>query len=76
MSWFLVRTEGRGVYRDQARGGWYMWFSHPFSGVVCRGHAQYSAFVPCSSEMTTGIFGLFSSYCPEFAPTAHAYSYF
>ena len=48
----------------------------PLCGVVYRGHAQYSAFVPCSSEMTTGIFGLFSSYCPEFAPTAHAYSYF
>ena len=53
-----------------------MWFAHPVSGVICRGHAQYSAFDIRSSEATTGIFGLFLSYCPEFAPTAHACSDF
>ena len=59
MSLFLIKSEGRGVSRGQAGGGWCMWFAHPFSGVVCRGQAQYSAFVTRSSEVTTGIFGLF-----------------
>ena len=33
-------------------------------------------FAPGSSEVAVGLFGLFVSYCPEFAPDAHAHSYF
>ena len=51
---------------------------------LCRGHAQYPAFVPNtlffalgSSEMAVGFFCLFVfvSFGPEFAPTRHAHSY-
>ena len=61
---------------------WLRWFAHPFGGVVCRGHVQYPAFalhpvfVPGSSEVAVGFFGLFVSCCPEFATTVHACSYF
>ena len=54
---------------------WLRCFAHPFGGVVCRGHAQYPAFFPGSSEVAVGLFGLFVA-SPEFAPTAHAHSYF
>ena len=58
--------------------GWLRWSAHPFGGAECRGHAQYPAFAPGSSEVAAGVvfFGLFVSCCPEFAPTAHAHSYF
>ena len=48
----------------------------PFGGAVCRGHAQCPAFAPSCSEVAVGLFGLFVASCPEFAPAAHAHSYF
>ena len=30
------------------------WFAHPLGGVESRGHSQYSAFVPSSSEVVVG----------------------
>ena len=36
-----------------------MWSAHPLGGVVCREHAQYPAFVPGSSKVAVGFFGLF-----------------
>ena len=33
---------------------WLTWFAHPFGGVECRGHAQYSDFGPGSSEVAVG----------------------
>ena len=44
------------------------WFAHPFGGVVCRGHEQYPAFAPSSSDMAVGwllgrfVFGCFFWY--------------
>ena len=55
---------------------WLGWSAHPLGGAVCRGHAQYPAFAPGSLEVAVGLFGLFVSCCPEFAPTVHAHSYF
>ena len=52
-----------------------------FGGVVCRGHRQTPWF--CSplfrSDSLQGRrhrIGLFVNCCPEFAPAAHAHSYF
>ena len=46
--------------------GWLRWFAHPLGGVVCRGHAQYPAFVPAfapgSSKVAVGFSGLFVSF--------------
>ena len=74
-SWFLTWGESRGVSRGRA-GGWLRCFAPPIGGVVYRGSVQYPAFAPGSSEVAVGLFGLFVSCCPEFAPTAHARSYF
>ena len=53
-------------------------FGHPFGGSVYRGHAQYPASALCSMLFRSGswFFSLFVSCCPQFAPTAHALSYF
>ena len=56
-----VRSEGR-----------LKWFAHPFGGGVCRGHEQYPAFAPSSSDTAVGwllgcfvlFFGIFVSCCP------------
>ena len=37
--------------------------------------SRHSVFAPASSEMAVRLFGL-CIFCPEFAPTAHAQSYF
>ena len=44
-----------GVNRWVGPGEWLRWFAHPFGGVVCRDHAQYSAFAPqfCPSRMSS-----------------------
>ena len=34
--------------------GWLRWFTHPFGGIVCRGHVQYPAFPPDSLEVAIG----------------------
>ena len=31
-----------------------MWSAHPLGGAVCRGHEQYPAFAPDSSEVAVG----------------------
>ena len=54
--------------------GWLRWSAHPLGGVELRGPAQDSAFARGSSEVTVGLFGLI--FCPEFAATGHACSYF
>ena len=56
--------------------GWLRWSALPLGGVLCSGHAQDPAFAPGSSEAAVGLFGLFVSCCPEYAPIAHACSYF
>ena len=33
---------------------WLWWFAPPSGGGVCRGHAQYPAFAPSSSEVAVG----------------------
>ena len=57
--------------------GWLRCFAHPLGGAGCRGACT----VPCFSSQlfrsgSWGFFGLFVSFCPEFAPTAHARNYF
>ena len=58
-------------------------FAHPLGGVVCTGHAQYPAFALtpcfCFQLFKSGSWDFFVSLYllgPEFAPTAHARSYF
>ena len=43
---------------------------------MSRGHTQYPVFAPGSSEVAVGLFGLFIACWIQFAPTAHAHSYF
>lgn len=79
--WFPETGEKRGR-PGVGQEGWPGRFSHPFSGVEYSGHAPYPAFLLTlsfalsSSEVAGRLFGLFISYCPYFAPTAHACSYF
>ena len=49
-----------GVYPGVGPDGWLRWFAHPLSGVVFKGHAQFLAFSPGSSEVATGVFWVFS----------------
>ena len=49
-----------GVYPGVRPDGCLRWFSHPLSGVVFKGHAQFLAFSPGSSEVATGVFWVFS----------------
>ena len=68
--------------------GWLRCFARRSGGVACRGHAQYPAFAPdtlfllqaLQKWQLRGFWGVFlvSLYPlgPEFAPTAHARSYF
>ena len=56
--------------------GWLRCFAQPFGGAECRGHVQYPAFAPSSSEVAAEFFWSFCIFFPEFAPTAHACSYF
>ena len=63
--------------------GWLRCFAHPLGGVVCRGHAQYPVFAPDTLFLLQALqkwqLGfLVSLYIlgPEFAPPAHAHSYF
>ena len=49
-----------GVYPGVGPDGWLRWFAHPLSGVVFKGHAQFLAFSPGSSEVATGGFWVFS----------------
>lgn len=39
--------------------GWLRRSAHPLGDAVCRGHAQYPAFAPGSSEMAAGVFWSF-----------------
>ena len=48
------------------------WSAFPFADVECRGHVQYPAFAPDSSEVEVGLSWSFCLFCPYFAPTAHA----
>ena len=59
--------------------GWLRWLAHPFGHVEGRGHGQYPAYVPSSSEAAVGwlCFGLvFFVSCPESVPIVHARSCF
>ena len=59
--------------------GWLRWFAHPLGHVEGRGHGQYPAFAPSSSEVAVGwfCFGLlFCVSCPEFVTFVHACSCF
>ena len=51
-------------------------FCSTFGGIEYRGHVQYFAFTPSSSEVAIELFCFFCVSCPEFAPTAHVHSYF
>ena len=65
MSWFLIWGEARGGSRGGAGG---VTWARPFGSVVCRGHAQYPAFAPSSSEMAVGFcwsFCILSIICPN-----------
>ena len=75
MSLFLIWGECRGM-SGLGLKGWLRWFPHPLGGAVCRGHAQCPAFASGSSKVAIGFFDLFVSFGPEFAPAAHACSYF
>ena len=55
----LHRMKGE-VYPGVGPDRWLRWFAHPLSGVVFKGHAQYLAFSPGSSEVATGVFWVFS----------------
>ena len=55
---------------------WLRCFAHPLGGGVCRGHTQYLVFVPGSSKVATGFFGLFVSCGSRISPAAHAHRYF
>ena len=47
--------------------GWLRWFTHPFGGIVCRGHVQYPAFPPDSLEVAIGfwsLLGMHACFCP------------
>ena len=49
---------------------WLRWSAHPFGGVECRGHVQYPAFAPDSSEVAVGFFWslcILSIICPNSA---------
>ena len=52
------------------------WFAHPLGGIVCRGHARYSVQLQAIQKWQYWIFLSLCIFCPEFAPTAHACSYF
>lgn len=56
--------------------GWLRRLAHSFGDSVCRGHAQYPAFVPDFFEVTFGLFFVSVSGHPEFAPTTQTDSYF
>ena len=50
--------------------GWLRWSSHPFGGIVFRGHAKYPAFdlnillfLLAPQKWQLGFFGLFVSCC-------------
>ena len=45
--------EGRGWSRGQAKER-FRWSARPLCGAVCRAHAAYPAFAPCSSEVAVG----------------------
>ena len=59
--------------------GWLRWFAHSLGHDEGRGHGQYPALAPSSSEVAVGwfCFGLvFFVYCPEFVPIVHACGWF
>ena len=62
-----------GMGPDVRPGGWVRCFAPPLGGVVCRGHVLYPAFA-----LGFGQLGFWSVciFCPKFAATAHAHSYF
>ena len=49
------------------------WFAHPLGGIICRGHAQFSAFTP-HPLLFLSCFQSLCVFCPEFAPTVHEHS--
>ena len=53
--------------------GWLRWLAHTFGDGVCRGHAQYPAFVPDFFKVTFGLFFVSVSGHPEFAPTTQLF---
>ena len=62
--------------------GWLRWFTHPLSGIMCKGHAQCPDFAPetqflllAPQKWQLGPF-VFVSLGPEFATNAHAHCYF
>ena len=44
---------------------WLKGSARHFRWCVCRGHAQYPAFAPYSSEVAAGLFVLLIPYCPD-----------
>ena len=44
--------------------GWLRCFAHPYGGGECKGHAQYPAFAPGSSEVAVVLFGPLVSFHP------------
>ena len=51
--------EGVGVCLGVGAEGLLGWFAHPLGGVESKGHSQYSASVPSSSEVVVGLVCLF-----------------
>jgi len=49
---------------------------HPLGGILCRGHAQYPAVFSRLFRSGSWVFWSLCIFCPAFAPTAHAHSYF
>lgn len=71
LSLLLIEVRG-GVRSGAGPEGWLRWFAHPFGGGICRGHTQYLALVPSSSEVAAGFFDdfyLLSRICPDYACT-------
>ena len=50
--------------------GWLRWCAHPSSDAMCRGHVQYPAFAPGSSEVAVG-FLVFSYVLAHNFPQLH-----
>ena len=80
-SCFLIKGEGKGGFRSQV-GGWLRWSADPLGGAESRGHMQYPdfalytllLFLTPQKWQLGSLGGLLVSFCPQFAPTAHAYT--
>ena len=54
--------------------GWLRCFAHPLGGAGCRGHAQYPAFAPSSSEVAVGVFLVFLYLFVQNLPQLHMHA--